>query len=125
MPSIELDAADMRGLLRALDNLGPDRLVQPELEGLAIRIIDVTCVYPPPVTGTTRTGHLGRSWSYQTQALQMVIRNAARYAGYVQGPEQRDYHAAHGWQTLADVAQVEIDQFVQHLGDQAEKVWRQ
>jgi hypothetical protein len=120
---VGFDQGDLKGLYLAIDGLQAKNLVQPELEGLATRIIDVTCVYPPPVPGYDRTGNLGRSWAHEIGPLQLTVTNTAGYAPFVQGAEQRGYHKAHGWLNVFDVAENLLDKFVQDLGDRACRIW--
>lgn len=118
------DQADWIGLNKAINGLLPENLLKPELEPMALSVVAELEPYPPPETDYQRTGFLGRSWYHQQFGLDMEIGNTASYAGYVQGPEQRDYHARRGWKTLFWVFASHVDEMVQKILSEACRTWR-
>jgi hypothetical protein len=75
------------------------------------------------MTDYQRTGNLGRSWEKTIRQGGLEIRNYADYAGYVVGPQQRDFHKEHGWKQLVDVIVDKMDGFIDELKKEVGKIW--
>lgn len=65
-----------------------------------------TWIYPPPPPASKyiRTGKLRRGWDLQSamdaELILVELTNDVRYATYVHGLEQVDYHKLAGWRVL-------------------------
>jgi hypothetical protein len=82
---------------------------------------------PPPGSGYTRTGTLGRRWTGGRprvegigSGVRGIVENRTLYGPYVQGPGRQAAVHAGRWQTTEDVVEAheaEIRQALEDLGD--------
>lgn len=123
---IKVEPRDLIKLDLVMTQLDAQSLLTGEWMPFMTKIVDVVGEYPPDFPGNTyvRTGHLGESWTKEVlNPLQARIGNDAVYAGYVQGHEQIDLHAGHGWKHLFEEAQKYAEYFVEKIGEKAERLW--
>ena len=123
MITIEYDPRQVKSLLKALNKLDVRHLIMPELKVVGKSVIKVIEPYPPPVATSKRTGYLGKQWFDVLGKDSLRLGNAAIFAGYVVGEEQRDYHKRHGWKNLIDVIGDEMKGFMEKVGKRADKIW--
>lgn len=124
MIEVEYDQQDFLELMKDLNALYPEKLVEPELKPLGSSIITEVKPYPRQRATSNRTGHLGRSWHYEVWGMNLDVGNYADYAGYVQGDEQTSVHSATGWTRLRDVMEKKIDQLLDKLSREVDRIWR-
>jgi len=86
------------------------REANAEMDAWGGKVQEQTSRYPgaPPGSRYRRTGNLGRKWDHDTErkgdSIKTTVTNAAPYAKYVVGENQRGFHGAHGWKRIDDVA---------------------
>ncbi len=113
----------IKELHKDLDAMRPKKLLKRRLDPLAKEVIEHAGAYPPPVSGSQRTGHLRREWFYELHGLDAEIGNLASYAGYVHGDEQTSVHKRHGWKQIMDVAVDEVDNLIKKLMTKIGRMW--
>ena len=123
MIEAHIDPRDLRELDADLKALMPKHLLKRYMDPLGRSIVDEASRYPPP-SGYPRTGHLGRSWYNRVYGLDLKVGNLAHYAGYVVGDEQTNAAANVGWKKVRDVMTKKIDEFVQKLEREIDRLWR-
>jgi hypothetical protein len=126
MIEAEIPPEELRELMKDLKGLRPEELLKGELLPFVKVVGKHAGKYAPPVNSPyVRTGHLGRSWYYNTlDSLSAEVGNFAKYAGYVHGPRQIDVHRGHGWKRLFEIGEAAITAFIKTIEIKAERIWR-
>ena len=127
MIEAEIEPDDLRSLNIAFKGLIPAEILKGELAPFAKQVGIVAGKYPPPVPSSryVRTHHLDRSWYFRLLSPESVeVGNLATYAGWVHGPQQVDYHGAHGWRRLFEIADSMIIAFVRKIEAKVDRIWR-
>lgn len=131
MIELELDDKQLASLLKSLDNLDMEHMVDPVLETIGESVIAKVKPYPPVPAhsryqrGTDpRSERLGDKWWYKLIYHGVTVGNAASYAGWVHGEEQVSFHKATGWKQLLKTAQDELGAILTKIEKQIDKIWR-
>lgn len=93
---------------RTLSDQEVKRKTDRFLHDFAFKVTAEMQKYPPARDPSwKRTGNYGRGWvgNYRFTQDSVTITNPVKYADYVGGIRQRDFHKAHGWKTAKEVAQ--------------------
>lgn len=148
MIEMEINDKQLQDLLRSLDDLGMERLLQPILKLIGESVIAEVRSYPPDTIANSPLnprGHwyergygtkfasgrgyqtserLGDKWWYKLIYGGVKIGNAATYAGWVHGEEQAAFHKERGWKQLLKTAVDELPEIIRKIGRQIDRIWK-
>lgn len=97
--------------------VGAVKAAATEVKGLAAQ-------YPPKPAHSTyeRTGNLGKRWRVNPTKWGASVTNNTYYGPYVQGEKQTWFHAAAGWKTTEQIAELSRERVIEIIHEQIRKV---
>lgn len=76
------------------------------------------------VHGKDTSEQMQKRWrTRRAKLLEWAVENSASYAQYVQGEEQAEFHARHGWRKLSTIARETIDRLSDDIVRRVAEKW--
>jgi len=114
-------------LVSRINKAGNGDYLKSGLEAMGVDLVGKAQKYPPVPQGSKyqRTNKLRNSWTYQVSNDNEVLRlgNNVEYAPYVMGRgEQSRVHELHGWKTIQDIVEENLERLTNTLKRYLERV---
>jgi hypothetical protein len=144
---VEIHVDGLEELLNRLQEIQGGRYVKPALSAIGQSIRRRAGEYPPTTIanspqnptgrwyergygaryasggGNPTSEMMNRRWYVRPEQWAVLIGNTASYSPYVHGQEQARFHGERGWKKVEEVAEEDLPELLDKLGDQIERIW--